>query len=119
YHILDHAEQLAVDDHEMVKKRIAFLRDGLRNLEMTRDIVRYGMVKTRPEGATKEEFVRLSDQMKQFREEISKRHVINADMLSSYEFKRIATEISQTTGWGSSSLPGEGSADQNKEYEGL
>lgn len=104
--ILDRAERLAAGDEE-VRARIAFLRDGLRHIEMTREVVRYGYVKSRPPGATKEEFIRMRQQLDAFRVELSSRHVIWRGTLNEFEQMRsIPTHESRTTGWDEES-PGE------------
>lgn len=99
--ILSRAEQLA-SGHADTISRIALLRDGLRHVELTRDVVRYGYEKTRPQGATLEQFTRMSAELDHFRREIAKRHVIWYDALVAEEARRdIPTVPARTRGWGS------------------
>lgn len=97
--ILDQAESLATGDEEVLE-RIGFLRDGLRNLELTRDVVEYGYQKMRPAGATWAEFVQRLQQLAAFRKEVASRHVVWADALYNFEQNRIIpTEATRSPGW--------------------
>lgn len=51
YEILDRADAMAADDRGYVKERIQFLRDGLRYLEVTREVFRLGYPGTRPDNS--------------------------------------------------------------------
>lgn len=117
--ILDKAAQLAGGDEE-AGERIAFLRDGLRHIELTREVVRYGYAKSRPPGATKEAFIRLREQLDAFRQEASKRHVIWLGALNEFEALRdIPTHESRTTGWGEAGASGPGGREMDEQVLGM
>lgn len=126
YAILDRADQTVAGDRddaaEEARQRIAFLRDGLRHLELTREVIRYGYEKTRPDGATREQFIARSDELDRYRKEISARHVISYDALLSSEQRRsIPTVLSRTTGW-DRTTPGAGGpsgAELDEQFRGL
>lgn len=86
--ILEQAEQAAEADDEYVHARIAFLRDALRHVELTREVVRIGYEGARPTGATRESFVRLREELDGFRREISSRHIVWQPVLAAYERRR-------------------------------
>lgn len=118
--ILDRAELAAAGDESEVRERISFLRDGLRHLEMTRDVVRYGYEKTRPSDATQEQFQRMSEELDRYRKELSQRHVIWYDALKSSELRRnIPTEPSRTTGWNRIAPGGPSGAELDEAFRGL
>ncbi|RKN81950.1 DUF4838 domain-containing protein [Paenibacillus ginsengarvi] len=103
--ILDQAEALATGDAEALA-RIGFFRDGLRNLELTRDVVEYGYERTRPAEATWAEFVQRLQQLEAFRKESASRHVVWADTLYDFEqVRNVPTEPTRSSGWAKSSSP--------------
>src|SRR5690606_34915952 len=69
YSILDRAAHSVVElrtsnDDEKEREtldRIQFLRDGLRHVELTRDVICYGYEKSRPADATYERYVRSEE----------------------------------------------------------
>lgn len=98
--ILKRAEQMARDDDEYVKARIQFLWDGLEHLELTREVIRYGYEKTRPEGATLDEFRALREKLNKMRKELTTRHVIWGPQADAQEETRgIPTTEERTRGW--------------------
>ncbi|MEF3302093.1 DUF4838 domain-containing protein [Paenibacillus sp. GYB003] len=120
YAILDRADLAAANEEDEVRARIAFLRDGLRHLELTREVVRYGYEKTRPAGATLERFRSLSEELDRYRKAISQRHVIWYDVLKAEEKERhIPTEPARTTGWDRAGAGRTGGAEPDEPFRGL
>lgn len=120
YAFLDQADLAAANDEAEVRERIAFLREGLRHLEMTREVVRYGYEKTRPAGATMEQFRRMSEELDRYRKEISARHVIWYDALKASEKQRnIPTVPDRTTVWTTSKPGGPSGAELDEAFRGL
>lgn len=110
--ILIRAKQAAADDGASVLTRIQFLEDGLLHLELTRDVIAYGFEKTRPEGATKEQYIQLREQLDALRSELNGRHVIWANALKATEEQRkIPTHESRTSGW----QPGDSDGEEEDE----
>lgn len=116
--ILDRAERLAAGDED-ARARIAFLRNGLRHIELTREVVRYGYEKSRPPGATQDEFIRMRKQLDALRNELSSRHVIWVGTLHEMEALRgIPTHESRTTGWDEESPSGPGGKEMDEQVLG-
>lgn len=119
FDLLDRAERLAEGDDEATA-RVAFLRDGLQHLAMTREVLSYGYLGTRPADATVERFERLVQELSAFRQEISQRHVVWASSLSRLEERRgIPTAPSRSTGWEDSADPSSTETNRDREFEGL
>lgn len=117
--ILDKAELLVAEDEE-VRARIAFLRDGLRHVALTREVVRNGYEKSRPPGATKDGFIRLRMELEAFRKELSARHVIWLGTLNEMEEMRaIPTHESRTTGWAKEGAKGPGGKEMDEQVLGM
>ncbi len=114
YATLDRAEALAGDD-EMALQRIEFLRDSLRHLELTRDVVELANAELRPEVDGAEE---LREQQRQFelllarlrnmRADLNPRHVAWADSIVGHEQRRVV-KISDryADAWASTMVPPE------------
>lgn len=120
YAILDRADRAAENEEEDARKRIAFLRDGLQHLKLTREVVRYGYEKTRPAGTTPEQFQSMSEELDRYRKEISERHVIWYDALKASEKQRnIPTERSRTSGWDKGVPGGPSGAELDEAFRGL
>ena len=90
--ILDRAEQRVKPEDAMVRRRIEFLRDGLRHLELSRDVVELADAKIRPkaEGVAalreqEERFKRLVVRLKCLRSDLTKRHVVWGDVIAWHE----------------------------------
>ncbi|RKN86154.1 DUF4838 domain-containing protein [Paenibacillus ginsengarvi] len=117
--ILNRAEELASGEGE-AGARVAFLRDGLKHVEWTREVVRYGYEKSRPSGATKNEFIRLRERLDAFRKELSERHVIWLGTLNEFEQLRgIPTHESRTTGWDEQTSSGPGGKEMDEQVLGM
>src|SRR5690606_8811789 len=107
YSILDRAAQSVVElrtsnDDEKEREtldRIQFLRDGLRHVELTRDVICYGYEKSRPADATYERYVQLRQQLDAFRVELDERNVVWKDFTDLQEARRnVPTHESRTKG---------------------
>ncbi len=85
--ILDRAEALAQDDEDIVHERIAFLRDGLRHVELTRDLVSIGY-EGAPDDDASAAFGKMREELERFRADASERHVVWAPVLAAYEARR-------------------------------
>ncbi|WP_205127130.1 DUF4838 domain-containing protein [Paenibacillus ginsengarvi] len=120
YAYLDRADKAASADEAEVLERIAFLREGLRHLELTREVVRYGYEKTRPAGATPEQFKRMSEELDNYRKQIASRQVIWYDALKASEKQRdIPTVPERTKGWNTSKPGGSSGAELDEAFRGL
>lgn len=98
--ILERADRLAEDDSDEVRARIAFLKDGLTHLQLTRDVAEYGYPRLRPSGVTKEAFIERRQKLYEFRQQVSADHVVWGDALNNYEIRwGFPMHESQTTGW--------------------
>lgn len=104
--VLDEAREILrrakglVDDDEYVHARIDFLSDGLKHLEFTREVIKYGYEKTRPEDAKLDDFRELRQALLELRGELTSRHVIWGAQANQVERRRnIPTEESRTGGW--------------------
>lgn len=86
--ILDRAQEAGADDGPEVVARIAFVRDGLQHLRLTRDTVALSDPRFRPAGATRDDFTQASDRLQQFRREITMRHVVWGETVANYEVGR-------------------------------
>lgn len=118
--ILDQAADLAGDADGEAQERIEFLREGLRHMEETREVVRYGYEKSRPEGATREQFVQMRQQLDARRKEWSAKHVIWLGPLAEAEQMRgIPTHESRTTGWTETDPKGPGGKEMDERVLGL
>lgn len=118
--ILDRADRLVAGDDEEVRARIEFLRDGLRHIVLTREVVRLGYEKSRPPGTTKEEYIRLRERLDAFRKELSARHVIWIGTLNEMEELRgIPTHESRTTGWENDGAKGLGGKAMDEQVLGM
>ncbi|MFO7948561.1 MAG: DUF4838 domain-containing protein, partial [Armatimonadota bacterium] len=112
--ILDRAEELAGDDRVVIQ-RIEFLRDGLKHLELTRDVVELANAKLRPKvegpGALQEQqrrFKRLLVELKNFRSRVNPRHVVWADSIVGHEIRRtVRMSDRYADAWAISSVPPE------------
>ncbi|MGI6083603.1 MAG: DUF4838 domain-containing protein [Limnochordia bacterium] len=104
--ILERARSLVKEDDEYVYARIQFLLDGLEHLRLTRDVIRHGYEKTRPEGATLGQFRAMRQALVEMREELTTRHVIWGPQANHVESDRsIPTEEARTRGWVIQPLP--------------
>ncbi|MGI5816837.1 MAG: DUF4838 domain-containing protein [Armatimonadota bacterium] len=112
YAILDRAATLTGDD-EMALKRIEFLRDGLRHLELTRDVVELANEELRPEvdgpEAIREQqrqFELLLARLRNMRADLNLRHVVWADSIDGHEQRRVV-KISDryADAWASTVVP--------------
>lgn len=117
--ILDQAELLVIHDEKYVHQRIEFLRDGLKYLEITREVIRYGAEESRPAGATLDDFRELVRQRHELRDDLSTRHVIWGDFLSLNEEKRkLPTTVNTTQGWEKEGINGFNLAEFERTLEG-
>lgn len=118
--LLQQAHRRAVHDDEYVRQRITFLEEGLIHLQLTRDVVRYGYEKTRPADATLDEFLQLQEQLDQFREQITTRHVIDHVVVQKLEERRkVPTHESRTWGWNDPSFKVRTGAELDEPFRGL
>jgi hypothetical protein len=118
--ILDRAVKAAGAEDGEAQQRIAFLREGLRHMAATREVVRYGYEKSRPEGATKEQYVQMRQQLDARRKEWSAKHVIWYESLAEAENMRgIPTHESRTTGWKETDSKGLGGKEMDERLLGL
>ncbi|MEX0776447.1 MAG: DUF4838 domain-containing protein [Phycisphaeraceae bacterium] len=90
--LLDRADKEGQDD-ALVRQRIAFLRDGLRHLELEREVLRLGYARTRPVGTTQEQYHKLSAQLLEMRRQMTPRHVIWGPSLYHNEHRRRAPTL--------------------------
>jgi len=79
--ILDRAERLADSDPTSVQDRIAFLRDGLEFLRLTRDTVDFIWAESRPEGITERDVEQKIKELSARGDELSERHVMWGDIV--------------------------------------
>lgn len=122
YRILDRAEDAARQNggDGYAAERINFLRDGLRHLELTREVIRYGSDKTRPAGATREDFIRLSRQLDELRSKLSVTHVIWKNVIADVEKRRnVPTVVDRTQGWPEETPADGGAGVYDEEYIGM
>ncbi|MFC1718511.1 DUF4838 domain-containing protein, partial [Candidatus Poribacteria bacterium] len=77
--ILDEADRAADNDGPMVSARIKFLRDGLKHLELTRDVIQIAYASAFPDGMTEQDYLRKMEELDEFRKEITPRHVVWGD----------------------------------------
>lgn len=97
--ILDRAEAAAEADGPEFQARVAFLRDGLRHLRLTRDTVALSDPRFRPEGATEADFAAAVEALQDFRREATARHVIWGEAINNYEIgRRLPTGLVEA-GW--------------------
>ncbi|MGC9319652.1 MAG: DUF4838 domain-containing protein [Armatimonadota bacterium] len=85
--LLDEAERAASED-EAALARIEFLRDGLRHLTATRDVLELGYEFTRPDDATLQDFEQRVERLQIKRRLLNPRHVIWADTVNYVEQRR-------------------------------
>jgi hypothetical protein len=92
---LDRAEALAGKEDIMACRRIAFLRDGLKCLELTRNVVALANAAIRPKVTgpdalckQEDQFKRLLVELKNLRTDLNTRHVVWADFIAAYEDRR-------------------------------
>ena len=79
YNILDEADSITENDAPVVSARIKFLRDGLKHLELTRDVIQIAYASEFPKGIKKEDYLRKIEELNEFRKEITPRHVVWGD----------------------------------------
>lgn len=101
--ILDRAEaMLGVGDGEASEEaeRIEFLRDGLKHVVLTRDVIYYGDKRSRPDGATLERYVELRRELDELRTELDARNVIWKEFNDIQEQRRnVPTHESRAGSW--------------------
>jgi len=91
YTLLDQAEKQVASESTFVKQRVAFLRDGLDQLKLTRDVIQTAYPQLRPAGMSEAEaeaqtrHQQLADQLRQMRREMGPRHVIWPDLSEHFE----------------------------------
>ncbi|MEX0776448.1 MAG: DUF4838 domain-containing protein [Phycisphaeraceae bacterium] len=90
--LLDRAAKDAGEDSR-VQQRIAFLRDGLRHLELEREVLRIGYAGSRPQGATQEQYDKLAAQLLEMRRAMTPRHIIWGPGLYHNEHSRRAPTL--------------------------
>ena len=113
--ILDRAEALAGKDDILACRRVVFLRDGLRYLKLTRDVVALANVEIRPKAngpeALREQearFKRLLVRLKNMRAEMNTRHVVWADTITWHEDRRkVKMSDKYGDGWAFTVVPAE------------
>jgi len=86
--ILARAEAAAGGDAPEVQARVAFLRDGLRHLRLTRDAIALSDPRFRPEGATQDDFRAAGQALQDFRREVAMTHVVWGESVNGYEVRR-------------------------------
>ncbi|MGI5817481.1 MAG: DUF4838 domain-containing protein [Armatimonadota bacterium] len=95
--ILDRAE--AADASAQVRARVAFLRDGLTHLRLTRDTVALADPRFRPEGATEADFTEAAARLQEFRRERAMSHVAWGEAVNDYEIRRRLPTGLAEAGW--------------------
>jgi len=86
YRLLDEADAAIGDSDPEATERVAFLRDGLKELAATRDVIALARsIKRSSPKAMLEEFYRKSSDLEKLREELAPRHVIWGYKITSYE----------------------------------
>lgn len=81
-------------------RRIGFLRDGLKHVELTRDVIRLGYERSRPADATLDDYVPLARELDELRAELDARNVVWKAFTDLQEQRRnVPTHESRTTGW--------------------
>ena len=86
--ILARAEAAVADDAPEFAARVAFLRDGLEHLRLTRDTVALADPRFRPQGATQADFAEASASLQEFRRKVTMRHVVWGEAVNNYEVGR-------------------------------
>jgi hypothetical protein len=80
FKLLDQADEMAKNDIQEVKDRIQFLRDGLKHMVLTRDVITLGYkLQKNKDKELITEFTNKSEQLRQMRGEFSLRHVVWGD----------------------------------------
>lgn len=90
--ILDRTDRMIEPMNAMARKRLQFLRDGLRHLELSRDVAELADSKIRPavQGPKtlrrqEESFKRLVVRVKNMRSDLTQRHVVWGDVIAWHE----------------------------------
>lgn len=118
--ILDRAEQATAEEEHEARERISFLRDGLTHVRMTREVIRYGYEKTRPQGATREQFQQMSSELDRYRNELSQRHVVWYSSVKNAEQRyNIPTVSERTKGWERGGTQGASGSELDEAFRGL
>lgn len=94
--ILDEAQRLSREDKE-VCSRILFLRDGLRHLRLTRDVIALAYQQPKPDSLQHQELNRLRAKLNELRIELSPRHVVWGDVVTGIMKKRGILPEAQNT----------------------
>jgi hypothetical protein len=98
YAILDKAQAQLKPEESYELKRIEFLRDGLRHLELSRDVIELGYPQLRPQGATRADFRKKAEELQRLRAELSRKHVIWGEQLYAAEVRRRAPTLESRLG---------------------
>lgn len=90
FKLLDEAAEAA--DTDLAKARVAFLRSGLENTRMTRDLIELGtkirrMRKNEDKTALMKQFHQQALELDRFRQSITQTHAIWADSVKTWEIK--------------------------------
>jgi hypothetical protein len=95
HEILDRADKAVASAPQEFKDRVQFLRDGLRQMEQTRDTIKLGMDVIKHKKPLEKEFLTAYKKLREMRREMTFRHVVWGDNDFRSEERRHAATFPQ------------------------